>query len=269
MNTRKNLGVWLVAALLFVTSLGCRLIQFDVKALEVGELITETLTIDSEGARAAQVSLTMAAGELEVGGGAAALMEAKFTYNVAEWTPEVSYTVDDEGRLTVRQPEFQGLPGRGRARNEWVLAFSEDMPLDMRVEYGAGTCALDLGRLQVTRLSLNLGAGDAAVDFGGNTTLEDLKVDVGIGNLQLDLTGDWQHDVAVNIQGGIGSIEILLPADIGTRVSVSQGIGNVNVRELSRRDGVYVNALYGESDATLDITVQAGLGNIDISVAGD
>src|SRR3712207_6016059 len=77
--------------------------------VEVGELQTDSRSVEMEGADSVKASLRLAVGELDVGGGAAQsrLMEADFAYNVAAWEPSVDYeVVGDSGELDVRQ---QGL----------------------------------------------------------------------------------------------------------------------------------------------------------------
>ena len=52
---------------------------------EVGDLQRESRSIQPENAQSVRVDLRMGAGELNVTGGADALMEADFSYNVADW----------------------------------------------------------------------------------------------------------------------------------------------------------------------------------------
>ena len=95
------------------------------------------------------------------------------TYNVARLKPEVEYT---DGTLVVRQPDAEGLPAlRGITdfRNEWDLRLNDEVPMDLRVEMGAGTSDLQLAGLSLTGLDISLGAGISTVD----------------------LSGDWAHDL--------------------------------------------------------------------------
>jgi hypothetical protein len=54
----------------------------------------------------------MGAGELQVGGAADALMEADFSYNVADWKPEVDYDVSSNNRRA-GFVTMGGPPGKG------------------------------------------------------------------------------------------------------------------------------------------------------------
>ena len=75
--------------------------------VEVGELQTETRSVEPENAESVRADLRMAIGELNLTGGADGLMEADFAYNVPDWQPQVNYeVVGDTGELNVEQ---QGL----------------------------------------------------------------------------------------------------------------------------------------------------------------
>jgi hypothetical protein len=90
-------------------------------------------------AEAVRVEINMAAGELDVAGGADGLLEADFTYNVAELKPQVEY----RGRtLTVSTPDVDvgtsSLWDLDDYRYEWDLRLNDDVAMEMSVGVGAG-----------------------------------------------------------------------------------------------------------------------------------
>ncbi len=266
MNARRSTIV-IVAVAALALSLGCTLSNIGVQTVRVGSLRTESLTVELGDAERVRVDLRMGGGQLQVDAGADDLMEADFTYNVDAWKPEVAYEITDgQGQLEVRQPNTDRISISGNARNEWDLRFSDEAPLDMRVECGAGDHDLDLAGLRITRLDVQLGAGDATVRLGDNPGLEDLEFDIGAGNVDVDLGGTWEQDVDVDIMGGVGAIRLRLPRETGVRVDVTKGIGDTDVSGLTQEDGVWVNEAYGESNVTLDIRIQAGVGRIELDV---
>ncbi len=263
-STRNTL---LIVGLLTLFSLGCTINGFSIDTAKVGELQRETETVALNDAESARVQIRMGAGELQIDGGADALMQADFTYNVADWKPQVSYNVDDgQGRLTVRQPNTDQISARGDIRYKWELSFNDDVPMDMRIECGAGDSDIELDTVNVTNLDIKLGAGKAEIDLGGNRSLEDFELDMGAGEVMLDLTGDWEHDVEVNIQGGVGKTTLRLPQNIGVRVKVDKGIGDVDTSGLYRRNNTYVNSAYDDAAITLEVNVQAGIGKVNLEV---
>lgn len=212
---------------------------------EVGEMQRESRSVDLGNAQSVRAHLMMGAGELNVTGGADALMEGDFSYNVADWKPEVDYGVTgDSGDLTVKQGSGEGVRLGGEARNEWDLRFNDEVPTDLRAEMGAGESNLDLDSLALTGLDLQMGAGD----------------------LTVDLTGDYGQDVDASIQGGVGEATVQLPSEVGVRVIAKGGLGRINAEGLQREGDAYVNDAYGDSDVTLDVDVQGGVGEINLEV---
>ncbi len=262
MSSQRNLRLFIVILGLLLT-IGCNTSEIYIDGVDVGELETETEIVELGRAEEVRVHLQFNAGELQVNGGADALMEAEFTYNVADWKPELEYDVnDDQGRLSVRQPRVKGFDIGNDAVYTWDIAFNEDVPMNLRIEFGAGAAEINVGDLHVTSLDVDLGAGDVAIDLSGNTTLTDLEFDMGAGESKLDLTGNWDHDVDADIQGGIGTTTLYLPSDIGVLVNVTKGLGSITAHGLEKVGDNYVNAAYDEADVVLEITIQAGIGEI-------
>jgi hypothetical protein len=60
---------------------------------QVGKMQHDSKSVDPKNAQSARAELRMGAGELNLTGGADALMEGEFSYNVSDWKPKVSYDV--------------------------------------------------------------------------------------------------------------------------------------------------------------------------------
>ena len=264
---KSKMSILTIAMTTMLVILGCSVSNLSIETANVGELQNESQIVELGRADKVRVDIKMGAGELKVDSGAESLLEADFTYNVEAWQPEVDYNVEDSnGRLTIRQPNTSQLSIRGDIRYEWDLAFNDDVPLDMRIEYGAGSGDIDVGELNVTQLDVKLGAGDMTLDLSGNESLSRLEFDMGAGDLTVDLNGRWTENVDVDIQGGVGQTTLLLPKDIGVRVNVTKAIGDVDASGLYNRGGYYVNEAYGEADVTVEISIQAGVGQINLEI---
>jgi predicted membrane protein len=112
-----------------------------------------------------------------------------------------------------------------------------------------------------------MGAGTGELKLGG-LTLTSLEIAMGAGEMEVDLTGDWQHDLEALIQGGVGEVNIRLPSNVGVWVEARDGIGEINAQGLKREGGAYVNDAYGQSDVTLRLRVNGGIGEINLISAG-
>lgn len=259
---KKN---WL---LLMVLMLGLALTACQLRRVDVGSLQEVTETVERQDAQEARVTVAMGAGELNVSAGSANLMEGTFAYNVEEWEPRVSYEVSDgTGILDVRQPaveETVGIPV-GEITNRWNLTFSDALPLEMAISLGAGENRLSLAELDVRSLSLETGAGEVTVDLGGS--LEELDVEGGVGELQINFVAEERTtNLTGNIQGGVGSTTLVLPSEIGVRVEVEQGLGSVNATGFTQDGDVYTNDAYGASEATIDLRVESGVGEVTLQL---
>ena len=212
---------------------------------EVGKMQHESKSVDPKDAQSVRAQLKMGAGELNLTGGADQLMEADFSYNVADWKPEVSYNVSGEkGELVVKQGGSEGSNLTGEARNEWDIRLNDELPTDLVVQMGAGESDLDLDSLALTGLKLQMGAGKTTVD----------------------LTGDYAQGFDARIQGGVGEAKIMLPSGVGVKAKAQGGIGKINAEGLKRVGDSYVNDAYGESDVNLNVDVQGGVGEINLEV---
>ena len=266
MRRERKLWVLSLTGALLLVALGCGSVDFsnlDIETIEVGELQRETRVVERGDAEEVRANIRMGAGNLEIGGDADALLEADFAYNVAEWQPEVEY--EDE-RLTIRQPRSEKLPFDDDVQYEWDLRFNNDIPLELRIDFGAGNGEIDLRDLAVTTLDMKLGAGDVDVDAQGNETLERLELDMGAGDAKIDLRGAWTDDVEVTIQGGVGKTTLRLPEDLGVRVAVTKGIGGISANGFRIEDGDYVNDAYETADAIIYVTIQAGIGQVNLEL---
>jgi hypothetical protein len=93
-----------------------------------------------------------------------------------------------------------------------VRHLNDEVPIDLRVQMGAGESDLDLDSLALTGLTLEMGAGRTTVD----------------------LTGDYKQDFDASIQGGVGQATVLLPSEVGVRARAQGGLGKINAEGLQR-----------------------------------
>jgi len=254
----------MIAALMLVT-LGCTSLNIGFNVADVGPLERESVTIERGDAESVNATIRMAAGALKVEGGADTLLDADFTYNVTDWEPKVTYEViDNAGRLDIRHTGSDTWPLMDDARNEWDLRLNDTIPLDLRIEMGAGDHDLDLEGLSITELDIKLGAGDLDLTLGDNPELTRLELDIGAGDVEIDFNEGWEQDTDVSIQGGVGKITLTLPQDTGVRITATQGIGDIDTTGLIREGGAWINDGYGSQSPTMEIDIRAGIGEINI-----
>lgn len=208
------------------------------------QLIEETRQVEAGGARSLRAEINMALGELQLKGGATGVLDAAFTYDDADWKqPEVSYAVDDAGQGTlVMKQTATHRPAMRQGRCEWIVRLDKDLPIDLKVKFGAGKLDLVVGGLNLTRL----------------------RVDSGVGKLNLDFSGEWRRSMQAFIKAGIGDTTLLLPQNVGVRIQSSIGLGSVQPYGLSWDGEAYINELYDQKPVKLDIIVEGGVGKLHL-----
>jgi predicted membrane protein len=112
-------------------------------------------------------------------------------------------------------------------------------------------------------LKVDMGAGQGDLRVG-DLALSRLEINIGAGQITADLTGDWKKNLEADIHGGVGHAIIRLPEDVGVRVHATGGIGSISAGGLKRDGDEYVNEIYGKSRVTLRLDVSGGVGNIEL-----
>lgn len=208
------------------------------------ELRSETRHLAAGGATSLKAEIRMTMGTLQITGGAQEAFEGDFIYDDADWMPPVvNYEIDtgSQGNLDVEQ-KATGRPSARQGRCEWTLRLNESIPM---------------------QLDIHLGAGKADLKLGG-MALDHLRVEGGIGQMDLDLCGEWDRGLTAFLKTGIGDTTLRLPSTIGVCVHTTVGLGSIHSRDLTLDGDAYVNARYGRSKVNLDITIEGGMGRINI-----
>lgn len=269
---------------LAATALACAPIQINIPRITPGP--TETLTVNEpspEADAAAEVEINMGAGELVLAGGAGGLVEGEIKYNVADWKPTVTR---HDGRLVIEQgdSDWSGFPD-GTLINEWTLKLG-DTPMDLTIHAGAYDGEVDLSGVPLRSLTINDGASDSQVRFDSlnpeemesfvyasgassvkltglaNANFAQMRFDGGAGDYVLDFSGELQRDAEVTLNGGVGSLRVVIPSETAAQVSVQSGVGSVDYEGTwTVKNNVYST---GASGPALTIEVKMGVGSLTL-----
>lgn len=202
----------------------------------------ETKSVESQSSTSVVAHLEMPSGELELSGGSQRLLDADFTYTENEGTPNVSFhPSSSSGDLEITQ--HGGGVHIGRDENRWDLKLSNNLPMELNLNMGAGEGDLHLNDLQITRLEIHMGAGELNLDLSGS-------------GRKNNLTGE--------IHGGAGEATIRLPRDIGVQVRASGGLGSISADGLHENGDEYTNDAWGKSPVSIRLNVEGGVGSINL-----
>jgi N-terminal domain of toast_rack, DUF2154 len=229
----------LVGATLVVTS-GCNIITN-------GKVKEELISIEKDNAKSLDVNVDLGAGKLNVTKGGNEWVEGIAEYSHKQLKPEVSYKLKgSKGKVKIEQGKHK-LPNVkiGKFKNEWNLKLTDQIPLDLDVDAGASKTDLDLKGLD----------------------LNSLDIENGVGELTVDLGGDWKKGFKTKIETGVGKTTIILPSDIGVKIHSNKGIGKANVVDfISKGNGVYVNEAYESSKETVTVDMDMGVGEVSFKL---
>lgn len=204
-------------------------------------LTHDSKVVESKGAKAVRMSVSMPAGELRMSGGADHVLEADFSHGSAWQDPSVNYSVSNGvGELHLEQESVDKM--LSSSDNAWILKVNDSIPLHLEVDLGAGRGDFHFAKVNLTRFELNIGAGQANVD----------------------LSGERAKDLEAEIQGGVGEATVRLPKNVGVVAVVHGGLGSIDTHGLKEEGDQYVNEAYGKSPTTIHLTVQGGIGSIKL-----
>ncbi len=163
-------------------------------------------------------------------------------------------------------------------------------PLSLDLEMGAVEADLDLGGLRLQRLSLQTGASDTRVRFSdqnrevaefctfkagaaafevedlGNSGCRRLQVSGGVGKLILDFSGAWGYDATGDVNVGLGTVEISVPAELGVRIEKSTFLMSFDAPGFVKQDGgVWLSRNWDTAEHHLTLSLSGVLGGIKIA----
>ncbi|MCF8002385.1 MAG: DUF5668 domain-containing protein [Halanaerobiales bacterium] len=157
--------------------------------------------------------------------------------------PAFSYNIENSttGHLSLEQKAKFNF-GKSLTGANWDLFLTEEIPLAINIEAGAGKIDLDLRQLRVKQLNIDSGVSDL--------------------NLQLN-----NYDTNVEINSGASNIKIFIPATAGLRITTSSVINNSNFEEaglIKLYEDVYQSKNFGEVGHHIKMDISTSASNINL-----
>ena len=114
-------------------------------------------------------------------------------------------------------------------------------------------------------LTVAFGGSEGHLRFAG-LNLYQLNLGTAVGDVEIDLRGQWPRSFAVVAEGGLGEMVVRLPSDMGVRVFLEEEDSKILMDGLTQMDEYYVNDAWGKTMATIELTVDADDGEIRLEV---
>lgn len=178
--------------------------------------------------------------------------------------------------------------GKNRTGGEMKLELARDIAMDLSMEFGAVKADIDLGGLRLTGLDIETGASQTrlvvsqpnreamakaslkvgAAEFTarqlGNLNASRIEVDAGLGDIDLDFTGEWQRDARVFVDMGLGALTLRFPKGLGVRLVKDTFLTSLDSEGLVKRGDAYYSLDYDEADYRVTVDVDAAFGSIRV-----
>ncbi len=178
-----------------------------------------------------------------------------------------------------------------REAGELRLALPMNVPLELDLDLGGTQSTFDLGDMSLQSVRLECGATDATLLFSrpnrrrmrdldinvgaaafsavhlGNANADQMRIRGGVGSVDLDFSGVWTHDLAVNARLLMGSLTLRVPADVGLRLEVQRFVTGFDHPGLEKRGDAWYTPNYDSAPHKLQIHAEAAIGQIEVVTA--
>lgn len=209
-------------------------------------------------------------------------------YNTKAFTLKENYLENDDGtwKYEVTFGGRGGLLGallRGNnSNNKVTITIPRGHPIEIVGRIGMGESESDLGGLWITRVDLDLSAGDHFLEFReplpfpmdefnldssmgslevrtlGGASPRKVEVEHGMGELLLDLEGEWRRDAEIDVQFSMGECRLWSPDSARLEIGrASVGLGEKRIKRQKEGD-LPANA------PTLTLNVSGSMGELRI-----
>ena len=221
----------------------------------------------------------------------AALFDIKYDERSVRYDVDY-YEKGNKGFLTFESDQRNYI-NMDSDENRWDIVLSNKYESSLNLDIGACEAKIDLGGIPLKKLSINLGAASGQFDFSkpNSIRLEEFKMDAGVsslnmasignanfsrfifngglGSYELDFRGKYKGESEIFIEIGLGSAEIILPADVPVRIE-SDGdnfLSSVDFHgdiPLSIDDDTCESGDFEGAKTRIILHLLVGLGSVDI-----
>lgn len=216
--------------------------------------------------------------------------------------PEVKYErIGEDGRLHIyfsgnlaKSGDEEGASKSISSLNKMYenslnLLLTDKIVTDMDLELGVIKGTIDLSGLRIRQLKMQIGVikgdllfnkpnpvvmegcfieggvGKFSAEKLGNANFDYFSFEGGVGSYVLDFSGEYRHSGKIKIEMGMGKLLLYLPRKVGTRIRVEKSIlASVDIDEVYKKGKFYYNDNWEQTEYSLDVEIETGVGKINI-----
>ena len=109
-----------------------------------------------------------------------------------------------------------------------------------------------------------MGAAQFTARRLGNLNARRIEVNAGVGDVTIDLTGDWKRDGDVVVKMGLGSLQLRFPEGVGVRLEEKTFLTSVDTEGLVKRGDAYYSLDWDKAQRKITVRVEAAFGSVDV-----
>ena len=244
------------------------------------------------------ISISYGLGELTIGSSNKRdIIEGSIAYDSRRIKPKVKMeSVSSSGVLSIKTEKDKSKANCNYKLkdidNEMEFYFPPQIKTDLFLDFGVGDAEIDLTDISITKLYINCGLsdveleinkrnnvicesvsienglGDLSVSGLGNLAAKNIDINIGLGSANIDLTGDRIYDTDINVDVGLGSLDMILPKKANIEIYVdSSFLSSVDIYGLKQKKNKYwVSPNWESSYPTITMDVNVGMGSVDIVI---
>ncbi|MCS7229087.1 MAG: cell wall-active antibiotics response protein [Candidatus Kryptonium sp.] len=200
---------------------------------------------------------------------------------------DVNYFVaEDVGYLEFEMAKSSA--GRISDNEKWYIKLCRDIPTTLDIVLGASKADIELGGLSLKNLKISTGVSKTNLKFTnpnkitmkrfeietgaakfegeklGNAKFKTLHFSGGVGSFDIDLSGEILDDAEVNVELGLGEIDIYLPKEVGAIISSSGVFSSGKFDNFFKKWDKYISFNYEKAQKKISIFIESGLGNVRV-----
>ena len=211
---------------------------------------SNTTVFPLDGASSGEIRILLGAGDLTLEGGAkdGRLMEATVSSGLPEMQPDYSVVMNGSVRSVA-------MTETGHKKKDWVMFHAP--------ESWANTWDVRLSDNVPVALVINVGAGESVITLG-TTNLTSLTVNNGAGETTIDLTGYRGRQYDAKVHSGVGDLTMRIDRNSNTRIVMHNGVGDIDTRGIVQTDDHYTTPGFNPALPVNEITITQGVGSIQL-----
>jgi hypothetical protein len=216
------------------------------------------------------------------------LYSARLRYDAALTQPRYDYTPATRTLRLGLQKRAEGLSLERGEAGELRVELSRVAPLDLELRLGAVEADLDFSGLRIDHLKVESDASEATVRFDtpnpermralafqvgaaslkvarlANANADHIRVQAGVGSVDLDFSGRWTQDIDLTLEMALGSARLRVPRDVGVQLEAKRFLASYERAGLVKRGDVWVSENWDTAPFKLRIRSQMTIGKFEL-----